>query len=262
MSIKSILVCLQPAQNNSAVLDVAVDLARRHKAHLAGLHAARPSDSETSVVGLMSHPAALEREFRQRAEQVQLSHEWCRIEGKEESAIALESRCHDILIIGQADPTEGGIWIRPHGLLENILIKSGHALIAVPYRASCLKVGDRILVAWNGAREAARATEDAMPILKAARRVIVLTVDLRRGDALSVDHLVNFLERHDVKAEARGARSHGRSIGGTILSKAADFHCDLLVMGGYGHARAREHMLGGPTYSVVEHMTIPVLMSH
>jgi len=262
MSIKSILVCLQPAQNTSAVLDVAVDLARRHKAYLAGLHVASPSDYEPSVAGFMSHAAVLEREFRERAEEVQLSHEWNCIEGNEESVIALESRCHDILIIGQADPIARGLWTRPHDLLENILIKSGHALMAVPYCASCPTVGDRILVAWNGAREAARATEDAMPILKAARSVIVLTVDIRRGDALSVDHFVNYLERHDVRVEARGARSQGQAIGDTILSKAADFHCDLLVMGGYGHARAREHLLGGPTYSVVEHMTIPVLMSH
>lgn len=262
MSIKSILVCLQPARNTSAVLDTAVDLARRHRAHLAGLLVARPSDPETRVVGLMSHPAALEREFRRRAEEMQLSHGWDRIEGNEGSVIALESRCHDISIMGQADPTARGLWKRPQDLLENVLIKSGHALIAVPYCPSCPKVGDRILIAWNGAREAARATEDAMPILKSARSVIVLTVDLRRGDALSVDHLIKFLERHDVKVEARGARSHGRSIGDTILSKAADFHCDLLVMGGYGHARGREHMLGGPTCSVVERMTIPVLMSH
>ena len=262
MSIKSILVCLQPAQNTSAVLDTAVDLARRHKAHLAGLHVAKPGDAATRVIGLMSHPAALEREFRRRAEAVQLSHEWHRLEGDEERAIALESRCHDILVIGQADPAAKSLFTRPHGLLENILIKSGHALIAVPYGATRPNVGDRVLIAWNGAREAARATEDAMPILQAARCVIVLTVDLRRGDALSVDRLIRFLERHEVKAEARGARSEGRSVGETILSKAADFRCDLLVMGGYGHGRAREHMLGGPTHAVVENMTIPVLMAH
>ena len=132
MSIKSILICLQPAQNTSAVLDVAIDLARQHKARLVDLRVAQPSDSETSVAGFMSQAATLEREFRERAEEVQLSHEWYCIEGNEESVITLESRCHDILIIGQADPTVRGIWTRPHDLLENILIKSEHALIAVP----------------------------------------------------------------------------------------------------------------------------------
>ena len=261
MSIKSILVCLQTAQNTSAVLDVAVALAHRHKAHLAGLHV-EPGHSETGVAGFVSHAAALERLFRERAEGLQLSHEWCCMKGAADSIIALESRCHDILIIGQGDPTARDIWTRPHDLLESILIKSGHPLIVVPYRGSYPNAGDRILIGWNGAREAARATVDAMPILKTARRVIVLTVDLRRGDALSVEHLVKFLKLHDVKAEARGARSHGEAVGDTICSKAIDFHCDLLVMGGYGHSRAREHLLGGPTHSVIEHMTIPVLMSH
>jgi nucleotide-binding universal stress UspA family protein len=261
MSIKSILVCLQPGQNTSAVLDVAVDLARRHKAHLAGLHVAS-SDPETGVAGDVSPAAELERIFREGAEEMQLSHEWRCVKGGADSVIALESRCHNILVIGQSDPTAGDIWTRPHDLLENILIKSGHPLLVVPHCGSCTNVGNRILIGWNGAREAARATEDAMPILKAARQVIVLTVDLRRGDALSVENLMKFLERHGVKAEARGARSHGEAVGDTMLSKAKSFHCDLLVMGGYGHSRTREHLIGGPTYSVVQNMTVPVLMSH
>lgn len=255
------MVYLQRAQNTSAVLDVAVDLARRHQADLTGLHIV-PRDFKTRAPGFADYTTELEREFRVRAEETQLAHEWRCIDGRAETAIALESRCHDILVMGQADPTVKDLWTNPHDLLEETLIRSGHPLIAVPYRGSYPNVGQRILIGWNGAREAARATEDAMPILKAARRVIVLTVDMRRGDALSVEQLVNFLERQEVKAEARGARSLGESVGDTILSKAADFRCDLLVMGGYGHSRAREHLLGGPTYSVIEHMSLPVLIAH
>lgn len=261
MSIRSILVYLQPARNTSAVLDVAVDLARRHQADLTGLHVV-PRNSESDAAGFAGHAAAFEREFRACAEEAQLDYEWRYIEGRPERVVALESRCHDILIMGQADPTVRDLWTNPHDLLENVLVGSGHPLIAVPSRGSFPNVGRRILIGWNGAREAARATEAAMPILKAARRVIVLTVDKRRGDALSVEQLLNFLERHGVPAEARGARSLGEPVGDTILSKTVEFRCDLLVIGGYGHSRTREHLFGGPTLSVIEHMTLPVLMSH
>jgi nucleotide-binding universal stress UspA family protein len=132
----------------------------------------------------------------------------------------------------------------------------------VPHRGTFPRVGGRVLVAWNGAREGARAVEDAMPILEQAREVTVLTVDLRSGEALSVDHLVRLLERHGVNASAQGARSSGRPTGEVLLSTAMQLGCDLLVMGGYGHSPLREHLFGGVTYWVVEHMTLPVLLSH
>ena len=261
MSIRSVLVSLQRTHNTSAVLGVAVDLARRHQADLTGLHVV-PRGFGKRAQSSADYTTELELEFRAHAEDARLDHEWRCIDGSAESVIALESRCHDILVMGQADPTVRDLWTNPHDLLETVLIRSGHPIIAVPYRGSYPNVGQRVLIGWNGAREAARATEAAMPILKAAQRVIVLTVDERRGDALSVEQLVTFLERHDVAAEARGARSHGAPISDTILSKAIDLQCDLLVIGGYGHSRVREHLFGGPTYSVIEHMSLPVLMSH
>jgi nucleotide-binding universal stress UspA family protein len=101
-----------------------------------------------------------------------------------------------------------------------------------------------------------------MPILEKAHTVTLLTVDLRSGDALSVDHLVALLERHDVNVSVQGARSLGRPIGEVLLAKARELHCDLLVMGGYGHSPLREHLFGGATYFVLEHMDLPVLLSH
>jgi nucleotide-binding universal stress UspA family protein len=259
VSIKSILAYLDPAANTRAVLDVAVELARRHRAHLVGLHAVPASVAESATE---SCAEALQNEFQARATQVQLSHEWLSRRGNEERGVVLESRTHDLLVIGQANPATRGLWPQPHDLLESALIKSGHPLIAVPCRGSFASVGERILVAWNGAREVARAVEDAMPILEKAATVTLLTVDWRSGEALSVDHLVVLLERHGVEVGVQGARSFGRPIGEVLLSKARELHCDLLVMGGYGHSPLREHLFGGATYFVVEHMDLPVLLSH
>jgi nucleotide-binding universal stress UspA family protein len=180
--------------------------------------------------------------------------------GNEEAILTLASRTHDVLVLGQGDPNVGKSWPKSHNLLEGVLLKSGHPLIAVPYLGSFPSVGDRVMVAWNGAREAARALEDALPILEKAEQVTVLTVDLRSGDALSVDSLVRLLERHGVSVSTEGARSYGRSIGETLLENAQRLGCELLVMGGYGHSPIREHLIGGPTYYALEHMNVPILL--
>jgi nucleotide-binding universal stress UspA family protein len=259
LSLRSILAYLDPKANARAVLDVAVELARRHRAHLAGLQAVPASVAEPAAA---NSPGALEQEFHERATQFQLSREWLRLRGDEQRIVVLESRTHDLLVIGQVRPDIGGLWPQPHHLLETALIKSGHPLIAVPYRGSFAEVGDRVLVAWDGAREAARAVEDAMPILEKAHTVILVTVDRRSGDALTVDHLVALLERHGVEVGVQGARSFGRPIGEVLLAKARELRCDLLVMGGYGHAPLREHLFGGATYFVLKHMDLPVLLAH
>jgi nucleotide-binding universal stress UspA family protein len=259
VSIRSILAYLDPAANALSVLDVAVALARRHNAHLAGLHVIS-ADAAAPASG--TQPEALEQAFREQAMQVQLSHEWLDVRGNEQGIVLLEARTHDLLVIGQANPAAHGLWPQPHHLLESALIKSGHPLIAVPYQGSFENIGERILVAWNGAREVARAVEDAMPILERARTVTLLTVDLRAGDALSVDHQVALLERHGITVGAQGARSLGRPIGEVLLAKARELRCDLLVMGGYGHSPLREHVFGGATYFVLTHMDLPVLLSH
>jgi nucleotide-binding universal stress UspA family protein len=259
LSLRSILAYLDPKANARAVLDVAVELARRHRAHLAGLQAVPASVAEPAAANSLG---ALEQEFHERATQVQLAHEWSRMCGDEQRIVVLESRTHDLLVIGQVRPDIGGLWPQARHLLESTLVKSGHPLIAVPCRGSFPSVGERVLVAWNGAREAARAVEDAMPILEKAHTVTLLTVDRRSGDALTVDHLVALLERHGVSVGAQGARSLGRPIGEVLLSKAQELRCDLLVMGGYGQSPLREHLFGGVTYFVLEHMDLPVLLAH
>jgi nucleotide-binding universal stress UspA family protein len=259
VSSKSILAYLDPAANPRAVLEIAVELARRHRAHLVGLHAVPARVAESAAESCAD---ALQGEFQERATEVQLSHEWLSLRGDEERGVVLEARTHDLLVIGQAQPAAGGLWPQPHHMLESALIKSGHPVIAIPCRGSFHSVGERILVAWNGAREVARAVEDAMPMLEKANTVTLLTVDRRSGAALSVDHLLVLLERHGVNVSVQGARSFGRPIGEVLLAKARELHSDLLVMGGYGHSPLREHLFGGVTYFVLAHMDLPVLLSH
>nr|AAC33476.2 unknown [Azospirillum brasilense] len=124
----------------------------------------------------------------------------------------------------------------------------------------------RVLVAWNGSREAARAVADAMPILTAAKRVVVMAVNPKAGPAGIGDEpgadIAKHLSRHGCRVEATHIVTDQIDPGDTLLNTVADESCDLLVMGAYARSRVREQVLGGMTRYMLEHMTVPVLMSH
>src|SRR5262249_44560338 len=122
-------------------------------------------------------------------------------------------------------------------------------------------VGERVLVAWAHSREATRAVHDALPLLKLAKSVTVMEVN-PEPDHLGGADIALHLTRHGVKAEVASTTSGDINNGDAILSRAADLTADLLVMGGYGHSRLREFAFGGVTRHILEHMTLPVLMSH
>ena len=123
-----------------------------------------------------------------------------------------------------------------------------------------------MLVAWNGSREATRAANDALPILQRADRVVVLAINPGggidgHGEVPGAD-LSLHLARHGVSAEAQQVQAEDMNVGEMLLSRCADEAADLLVMGAYGRSRVRELVLGGATRHVLEHATLPVLMSH
>jgi nucleotide-binding universal stress UspA family protein len=148
----------------------------------------------------------------------------------------------------------------------NVLLASGRPLLAVPYAGQFERVGDRVLVAWNASREATRAVNDALPLLRGATIVTVLAVNPKHGieghgDVPAAD-IVLHLARHGVKAEAAHTIANDISEGDALLSYAADLGADLIVAGGYGHSRARETVFGGVTRTLLEEMTVPMLLSH
>ena len=137
-------------------------------------------------------------------------------------------------------------------------------MIVVPYiQKQGLKL-DRVLVAWDGSVTAARAIGDAMPFLERAGKVEVIIIsekEAKSGEVPGAD-MGEHLARHGIKVEVRQIVAVDEDVANTILSYAADFGADFLVMGGYGHSRLREFVLGGATRGLLEAMTVPVLMSH
>ncbi len=175
----------------------------------------------------------------------------------------LHARHADIAILGQNDPDHPPV--APH-LSESVLLGAGRPVIVVPYAGSFDTVCGTVLVAWNTTREAARALNDAMPILARAKKVTVLSINPPSGEmgrpVWPGADISLHLARHGATAEASSTVSGDIDAGNTILSRAADFGADLIVMGGYGHSRQREFLLGGVTRTLLQHMTVPVLMSH
>ncbi len=148
-------------------------------------------------------------------------------------------------------------------IAESALFQSGRPVVMVPYiHRGGLKL-DRIMVCWDGGRAAARAIGDAMPLLQRARTVDVVMVLGEEGkhDALPGAEMGAHLARHGLSVDVKRVVADG-SVQDTLLSYAADIGADMMVMGGYGHSRLREFILGGVTRGMLAAMTVPCFMSH
>lgn len=147
---------------------------------------------------------------------------------------------------------------------EGVLFESGRPVIFVPYIQTGGVNLDRIMVCWDGSRTASRAVADAMPFLKKAKQVEIVIISNKpaKGNEVPGADLGQHLARHGLKVDIKRITSPDTDVPSTILSHAADSSADMIVMGGYGHSRLREFVLGGATRGLLEAMTVPVLMSH
>lgn len=181
-------------------------------------------------------------------------------------ALASEARRADLIVVGQAGLGEEDS--NAPGLVpEELVMQAGRPILVMPYAGRFPTIGERAIVAWRDTRESARATADAMPLLRQAKSVTVLQIGDKGDDAgagrTALAGVVRYLERHGVKAVADYVPG-GDAVtpGDILLSRAADLNADLLVMGAYGHSRFRELVLGGVTREILSSMTAPVLLSH
>jgi nucleotide-binding universal stress UspA family protein len=171
------------------------------------------------------------------------------------------ARRFDLAIVGQAQPETSTL---EEIIGETTLFESGRPVILVPYiQKEAFKL-DNVMVCWDGSRPAARAIGDAMPLLVKAGGVEIVIVTKERGkqDEIEGVDMGQHLARHGVKVEVHRIPGGDIDVADALLSHAADSGTDFIVMGGYGHSRFREFVLGGVTHSIFRSMTVPVLMSH
>jgi nucleotide-binding universal stress UspA family protein len=171
------------------------------------------------------------------------------------------ARRFDLSIVGQADPSRMAV---EDVITEAALFNSGRPVLVVPYvHASPLSL-KKVMLCWDGGRPAARAMADALPLLKRAGKVdvVTFTTERSRPEDLPAADVAHHLARHGLTVELQRVPVAGIDIASAILSHAADTSTDLLVMGGYGHSRLREFILGGATRGILAAMTVPTLLSH
>jgi nucleotide-binding universal stress UspA family protein len=170
-------------------------------------------------------------------------------------------RRYDLVVVGQPERQKS---LPDEVVDESVLFESGRPVVFVPFiHKGGMKI-DRIMVCWDGGRAAARAVADALPFLKKAKQVEIVIVSDKPGkkDEIPGADLGQHLARHGLKVDVKRITSPDIDVASTILSYAADSSADMIVMGGYGHSRLREFVLGGATRGLLQAMTVPVLMSH
>jgi len=278
--IRDILVNLQFNQSDAAALDAAAALAAAHDAQvivLATVACPVPMASEWGMAAMPMSQADFERIrggvqkegelARQRVERAGAACELRVVEtlvGWPEEVAALHGRHADLCVVGGPDADARGS--RFPLQFSALLMHTGRPVLMVPLHARLLVPPRRVVLAWQPRREASRAIHDALALLPRDARVDVLAVDpevgeLKHGQQPGADIALH-LARHGLQVKVVTQASQGRSVGAVIIDHAAKERADLVVMGGYGHARWREQLLGGATRSVLEQATMPVLFGH
>jgi nucleotide-binding universal stress UspA family protein len=275
--IKDIVVNLGVGEKASPAGDYAVSVAAAFNAHLAGIAflydpivpvsgagyipaeviETQERDNEAATRAALGRFTAASARAGVTAEPLTLSASFAGV-GEQFGRIA---RRFDLSIVGQAEPETSGV---EEIIAESALFESGRPVIIVPYiQKGPLKL-DRVMVCWDGSRAATRAIADAMPLLHRSQHVEVVIVANERGknDEIEGADMGAHLARHGLNVEVNRTALGDIDVADVILSHAADAGSDFIVMGGYGHSRLREFVLGGVTRSIMRSMTAPVLMSH
>ena len=290
MALKDILVGVDPSTAGEGRLKLALNLVRAHQAHITACYVTREEHVAPSPIlpgpGVLIAPEAgaaagdatptpvspASREA-ERAEQVEeffrtelrahgLGGEWHLLSPGETAIFIDLAKSFDLTILGQLSPEIWSTGFRP----DEIIIATGRPVLVVPYTGIFDTIGRRVLVAWDGTREAVRAAQDALPLVGNAEAVTVMFVAAREATLAerrpSIERMVHHLQRHGVPARAEETLRGDLRISDVLLSRAADLAVDLLVAGAYHHSQLREALVGGVSRDLLDHMTVPVLMSH
>ncbi|HEX4553428.1 MAG TPA: universal stress protein [Xanthobacteraceae bacterium] len=275
--IKDLVVNLGIGNPSDVAVDYAVSIAEDFEAHLCGIAFSYEPVVPPSIMGGIpadiidaqweasgqAADAAIAR-FEAAAKREGIVAEHRKLEASLGGAGDLFGRLarrFDLSVVGHAEPKHGPA---QDLVIEGALFGSGRPVIVVPYiQRGGLKL-DRVLICWDGSRPAARAIADAMPFLvrAAAIDVVIVASGREKSDEIPGVDMGEHLARHALKVEVKRIVSTDLDVPNTILSYAADSGADLIVMGGFGHSRLREFVLGGATRGILASMTVPSLMSH
>lgn len=276
MSYKTILVHVDKSNTASKRIKLAAAIALNENAHLTGIgitgislliyQAGLINDNDPNLSTHLIAEQDILREsakdalndFTRIAQTMHVRSFDTQLVDDETDDFTRHARCNDLIVIGQTDPEEPSPAVTPT-FPEHAVLNSGRPLLIVPYAGNFERFGRKVMIAWDASAAAARAVAYALPILRRADIVEVIVFNLD-DEQLGPD-VVQYLAHHDVKADLIRQETD-IDVGNSLLSMATDLNSDVMVMGAYGHSRLREKLLGGVTRTVLESMTVPVLMSN
>jgi nucleotide-binding universal stress UspA family protein len=278
MTFKTIVAIVQGEKDEDRLLDCVLPIASHFKSHVIGVHAEAMPVSYTTPMGFPDaefihvssernekRAADLGHRYSSRCLAEGVSAEWRSMESfSGDSALSSLSsaRCADLIVAVQSNPNGDSI---SSANLEGLLFEAGRPVLFIPYAAPATGIFRKVLIAWNGSREAARAVFDALPFIMDADETEILVVDAEENvdnerEAAGAE-IAASLDRHGVHVTVANERSAGLSVGTVIENHAAQSRPDLIVMGAYSHSWLREFLFGGVTRTLLQSMPVATFMS-
>lgn len=277
MAYKTILVHIDSGKRCPVRIQTAIELARRFEAKLIGLNAVTPIELPGYVLSGIGGESIARLQKQGADEQVARARavfdkavsaaglsaaEWRASPQDAVTAVTLHGRYADLIVVGQpSDEDDAGV---AGGFAVDVVLTGGRPVLMLPYMGNFATIGKRVLIGWNASREATRAVTDAIPFLRQAESARVIVINPRPGEhgAMPGSDIALYLARHGVNVEVQVDQAVEIDAGNEILSRAADFGADLIVMGAYGQSRFREMVMGGASRTIIASMTVPVLLSN
>ena len=275
MALRNILVHVGDDSHCEKRIAAACDLARRNGADITGLYVrpfpvvipAAPIGGAIPVIEGLSE--AFERackEARKGFEAVVaragITSDWHEADGDAAENIATHTRYADLAVVGQWCPDESSDQ-QPRDMAALVALSAGRPVMMLPYAGEHALTFERVMLCWDGSREAVRAAHDMLAVLPAGARVDVACVD--PGESEDRDpgaDIARHLASHGLDVDVHRMSSGDISIADALMSASSDLGSDCIVMGAYGHARMREIAFGGTTRAMLASAPVPLLLSH
>lgn len=278
MSYKTIMVCLTDKDDAEKLVKFSAVIAGQFGAHLIGVHVAQEVEMHSTISPYISGDLLdrLTENMREESEKyaeifnsctrgTDLVCEWRTVTARADAiseAIIEQALPVDLIIMAQ--PKDAGQ--EQHELHRKLILGAGRPILVMPQYGTFDAVGNKVVLAWNGTRESARAAHDALPFLLDSKEVVILGVEGKNASEEDVrlygHDLAVSLARHGVQSNVTNFRKGDIAVSDELLNAVSDSGADLIVMGAYGHSRVYDFVLGAATSGVLAHMTVPTLFAH
>ena len=265
MQFGDILVCLDGSETGRKRTAIALALAARTHARVTGYYLPPPRglpiedflDTPPTVI-LDTESVEFERQLRLSG----VDGTWVLgIASRAIEDIVNHARCADLVVAGLGFPDDPAS--NPQGIdIEQLIVQCGRPVLGIPIANLPSKIGQNIMVAWDGSRESTRALNDALPFLREAATVTIVSIDGNPASVPSPNNVVAHLERLGIPATIDALLDFELPIGEELLSRIERAEIDLLVAGAFGHSRLWERLFGGASRTILHQMMVPVLVSH